>query len=54
MSNALTRVNNLTQSMLAKALHGENSAEALLERIQAERATVVASKKKVRIYMITF
>uniref|UniRef100_A0A486XUU8 Type I restriction-modification system, specificity subunit S n=1 Tax=Rheinheimera sp. BAL341 TaxID=1708203 RepID=A0A486XUU8_9GAMM len=56
---ALSRVNNLTQSILAKAfrgeltadwraanpelISGEHSAEALLERIKAERAT--SSKK---------
>ncbi|CAN0597151.1 unnamed protein product, partial [Ectocarpus sp. 12 AP-2014] len=54
VNNALARVNNLTQSILAKAfrgelteqwrkdnpelISGENSAEALLERIKAERA----------------
>ncbi|MEM5528247.1 restriction endonuclease subunit S [Gammaproteobacteria bacterium AS21] len=59
---ALERVNNLTQSILAKAFRGEltadwraqnpelisgdNSAEALLERIKAERAAALASKKK--------
>ncbi|MDX5336654.1 MAG: type I restriction endonuclease subunit R, partial [Marinobacter sp.] len=53
-NNALSRVNNLTQSILAKAfrgelteqwrkdnpelISGENSAEALLGRIKAERA----------------
>ncbi|XGA79644.1 restriction endonuclease subunit S [Halomonas sp. CH40] len=63
VNNALARVNNLTQSILAKAfrgelteqwrrdnpelISGENSAEALLERIQAERAAV-AGKKKAR------
>ena len=57
---ALARVNNLTQSILAKAfrgeltaqwraenpelISGENSAEALLERIKAERATVSTKK----------
>jgi|26BtaG_2_1085354.scaffolds.fasta_scaffold01505_2 type I restriction enzyme S subunit len=56
VNNALARVNNLTQSILAKAfrgklteqwrrdnpelISGENSAEALLERIRAERAAV--------------
>src|SRR5690606_17671829 len=56
VNNALARVNNLTQSILAKAfrgelteqwrrdnpelISGENSAEALLERIKAERAAV--------------
>ncbi|EHJ02489.1 restriction endonuclease subunit S [Marinobacter manganoxydans] len=54
VNNALARVNNLTQSILTKAfrgelteqwrkdnpelISGENSAEALLERIKAERA----------------
>lgn len=54
VNNALERVNNLTQSILAKAfrgelteqwrkdnpdlISGENSAEALLEKIKAERA----------------
>lgn len=54
VNNALTRVNSLTQSILAKALRGEltaqwraenpdlisgeNSAAALLEKIKAERA----------------
>ena len=54
VNNALTRVNNLTQSILAKAFRGEltaqwraenpdliggeNSAAALLEKIKAERA----------------
>ncbi|UWM64768.1 restriction endonuclease subunit S [Enterobacter sp. CP102] len=54
VNSALTRVNNLTQSILAKAfrgeltaqwraenpdlISGENSAAALLERIKAERA----------------
>ncbi|XKF15858.1 restriction endonuclease subunit S [Halomonas sp. BLK-85] len=61
VNNALARVNNLTQSILAKAfrgelteqwrknnpelISGENSAEALLERIQAERAAVAGQKK---------
>ncbi len=55
VNNALARVNNLTQSILAKAfrgelteqwrkdnpelISGENSAEALLERIKAELAS---------------
>lgn len=63
VNNALARVNNLTQSILAKAfrgelteqwrkdnpelIRGENSAEALLERIKAERA-VAAAKPKLR------
>ena len=54
VNNALARVNNLTQSILAKAfrgeltaqwraenpelISGENSAAALLEKIKAERA----------------
>ncbi|MDF5149454.1 restriction endonuclease subunit S, partial [Vibrio parahaemolyticus] len=54
VNQALERVNNLTQSILAKAFRGElteqwrkdnpelvsgeNSAEALLEKIKAERA----------------
>lgn len=58
---AQSRVNNLTQSILAKAfrgeltadwraanpelISGENSAEALLARIKAERAKVKARKK---------
>ncbi len=61
VNNALARVNNLTQSILAKAFRGElteqwrkdnpelitgeNSAEALLERIKAERAAVKPAKK---------
>ena len=61
VNNALARVNNLTQSILAKAfrgelteqwrkdnpelISGENSAEALLERIKAERAEVKPAKK---------
>ncbi len=60
VNNALTRVNNLTQSILSKAfrgeltaqwraenpelISGENSAAALLEKIKAERAAT-ASKK---------
>ena len=66
VNNALARVNNLTQSILAKAfrgelteqwrkdnpelISGENSAEALLERIQAERAAQkpAARRKKIR------
>ncbi|EEE2764509.1 restriction endonuclease subunit S [Salmonella enterica] len=55
VNNSLTRVNNLTQSILAKAfrgeltaqwraenpdlISGENSAAALLEKIKAERVT---------------
>src|SRR5690554_4066460 len=61
VNNALSRVNNLTQSILAKAfrgelteqwrkdnpelISGENSAEALLERIKAERAAAKTAKK---------
>lgn len=57
----LVRVNNLTQSILAKAfrgelteqwrknnpelISGESSAEALLERIKAERAAAQTTKK---------
>ncbi|MEH6640170.1 restriction endonuclease subunit S [Vreelandella glaciei] len=57
VNQALARISNLTQSILAKAfcgelteqwrkdnpglISGENSAEALLERIKAERITVV-------------
>ena len=59
---ALERVNNLTQSILAKAfkgkltadwraanpelISGENSAEALLERIKAEREALKPKNKK--------
>ena len=61
VNNALARVNNLTQSILAKAFRGElteqwrkdnpemisgdNSAEALLDRIKAERAAQQPKKK---------
>ncbi|MFB9868522.1 restriction endonuclease subunit S [Vreelandella sulfidaeris] len=61
VSQALTRVNNLTQSILAKAfrgeltaqwrthnpelISGENSAKALLERIKEERATQAPIKR---------
>ncbi|MBP2847611.1 restriction endonuclease subunit S [Dickeya oryzae] len=61
VQNALERVNNLTQSILAKAfrgeltaqwraenpelISGENSAEALLARIKAERAAQQPQKK---------
>lgn len=61
VNNALARVNNLTQSILAKAFRGElteqwrkdnpelvsgdNSAEALLDRIKAERAAQQPIKK---------
>lgn len=60
VNNALTRVNNLTQSILAKAfrgeltaqwraenpelISGENSASALLEKIKAERAASGSKK----------
>lgn len=60
VNNALTRVNNLTQSILAKAfrgeltaqwraenpdlISGENSAAALLEKIKAERAATGGKK----------
>ncbi|WP_342631510.1 restriction endonuclease subunit S [Marinobacter alkaliphilus] len=62
INNALARVNNLTQSILAKAfrgelteqwrkdnpelISGENSAEALLERIKAERAVATKPKRR--------
>ena len=61
VNNAQERVNNLTQSILAKAFRGElteqwrkdnpelisgdNSAEALLERIKAERAALKPAKR---------
>lgn len=60
VDNALSRVNNLTQSILAKAfrgeltaqwraenpelISGENSAAALLEKIKAERAASTGKK----------
>lgn len=60
VNNALARVNNLTQSILAKAfrgeltaqwraenpklISGENSAAALLEKIKAERAATSGKK----------
>lgn len=60
VNNALERVNNLTQSILAKAfrgelteqwrkdnpdlISGENSAEALLAKIKAERAAAKPAK----------
>lgn len=63
VNNALARVNNLTQSLLAKAfrgeltaqwraenpdlISGENSAAALLEKIKAER-TASGGKKASR------
>lgn len=62
VNNALTRVNNLTQSILAKAFRGElteqwrkdnpelisgdNSAEALLARIKTERVVVAKPKRR--------
>ena len=62
VNNALARVNNLTQSILAKAfrgelteqwrkdnpelISGENRAAALLERIKAERAAVAKPKRR--------
>ncbi len=65
VNNALARVNNLTQSILAKAfrgeltekwrkenpelIRGENSAEALLERIKAERAAQKPSGRRTKI-----
>lgn len=61
VNQALERVNNLTQSILAKAfrgelteqwrkdnpelISGENSAEALLEKIKAERAAAKPKRK---------
>lgn len=62
VANAQSRVNKLTQSILAKAFRGEltaewraenpelisgdNSAEALLERIKAEKEPLTATKKR--------
>ena len=64
VKNAQARINQLTQSILAKAFRGElteqwrqhnpelisgdNSAEALLARIKAERAAAMPPKKKNR------
>lgn len=64
VNKALARVNNLTQSILAKAfrgelteqwrkdnpelISGENSAQALLERIKAERAASQQPKRRKR------
>ena len=64
VNNALTRVNNLTQSILAKAfrgeltaqwraenpslISGENSAAALLEKIKAERAASSGKKNSLK------
>lgn len=61
VNSALARVNRLTQSILAKAfrgeltaqwradhpelISGENSAEALLERIKEERAAQAPTKR---------
>ena len=61
VNNALERINNLTQSILAKAfrgelteqwrkdnpdlISGENSAESLLEKIKAERAAAKPVKR---------
>jgi type I restriction enzyme S subunit len=65
VNNALARVNNLTQSILAKAfrgelteqwrkdnpelISGENGAEALLERIKAERAAQKPAGRRTKI-----
>nr|BBJ02233.1 type I restriction endonuclease EcoKI subunit S [Marinobacter nauticus] len=65
VNNALARVNNLTQSILAKAfrgelteqwrkdnpelISGENSAEALLERIRSERAAQKPTRRRTKI-----
>ncbi|CAA0081107.1 Type-1 restriction enzyme EcoKI specificity protein [Zhongshania aliphaticivorans] len=64
VKNAQARVNQLTQSILAKAfrgeltaqwreenpelISGENSAEALLERIKAERAAATTKKTRTK------
>jgi type I restriction enzyme, S subunit len=64
VKDAQARVNNLTQSILAKAfrgeltadwraanptlISGENSAEKLLQRIQAERAAITKPKRKLK------
>ncbi|HIE8962006.1 TPA: restriction endonuclease subunit S [Klebsiella pneumoniae] len=64
IGNALLRINNLTQSILAKAFHGEltaqwreenpelisglNSAEALLEKITAEKLAAGTIKKRAK------
>jgi type I restriction enzyme, S subunit len=68
VQNALTRVNNLTQSILAKAFRGElteqwrkdnpdlisgdNSAEVLLAKIKAERDKLKPVKKRARSRVI--
>jgi type I restriction enzyme S subunit len=65
VKEAQTRVNNLTQSILAKAfrgeltqewraanpdlISGENSASALLERIKASRSLTVKKPKKAKV-----
>ena len=65
VNNALARVNSLTQSILAKAfrgelteqwrkenpelISGENSAEALLERIRSERAAQKPTRRRTKI-----
>ncbi len=65
VNNALVRVNNLTQSILAKAfrgelteqwrkdnpelISGENSAEVLLERIKAERAAQKPAGRRTKV-----
>ncbi|OJS98724.1 restriction endonuclease subunit S [Marinobacter nauticus] len=65
INNALARVNNLTQSILAKAfrgelteqwrkdnpelISGENSAEALLERIKVERARQKPAGRRTKV-----
>lgn len=70
VNNALARVNNLTQSITAKAfrgeltaqwraenpdlISGENSAAALLEKIKAERAASGGKKPHVKILNIIF
>ena len=64
VKDAQARVNHLTQAILAKAFRGEltadwrtqnpdlisgdNSAEALLAKIKAERETVATNKKSTR------
>ncbi|RBP75624.1 restriction endonuclease subunit S [Marinobacter nauticus] len=65
VNDALARVNNLTQSILAKAfrgelteqwrkdnpelISGENGAEALLERIRSERAAQKPTRRRTKI-----
>ncbi|WP_305906568.1 restriction endonuclease subunit S [Methylomarinum sp. Ch1-1] len=69
VQNALMRVNKLSQSILAKAFRGElteqwrqenpdlisgdNSAEALLAKIKAEREAMQPTKKKTRARKVT-